>query len=95
MEQQVVSQTSTQTLTHEKRSDHRRRALKSGTFLFNKGYASYGCTVRNLNEGGAMVEMGETTGIPQQFDFRLSDEKPVPAQMIWRTKDRIGIKFSN
>ncbi|MEM9278543.1 MAG: PilZ domain-containing protein [Pseudomonadota bacterium] len=95
MEQQAVSQTTPDTCSNEKRAEHRCRVLKSGTFLFNKGYASYGCTIRNLNEKGAMVEMGETTGIPQQFEFRMDEQKPVPARIVWRTKDRIGIQFTN
>ena len=79
----------------EKRSEHRRRALKAGTLIFNKGYASYGCTIRNMNDAGVMVEMGETTGIPQEFKFRMNGETLVEAKMVWRTKDRIGIQFQN
>ncbi|MEM9330564.1 MAG: PilZ domain-containing protein [Pseudomonadota bacterium] len=95
MEQQSVSNTACEAEFSEKRGEHRRRVLKSGTFLFNKGYASYDCTIRNLTDTGAMVEMGETTGIPQQFDFRMDNETPVPARLVWRTNSRIGIQFKH
>ncbi len=88
-------QTSTSQTTQEKRVEHRRRVLKTGVMLFNKGYASYGCRVRNLTENGAMVEMGETAGVPSNFDFRMDGKNTVPAQVIWRTSDRLGIKFIN
>lgn len=81
--------------TGEKRGEHRRRVLKTGVMLFNKGYASYGCRVRNLTDKGAMVEMGETSGVPTEFDFRLDGKNSVPASVIWRTADRMGIQFAN
>lgn len=78
----------------EKRAEHRRRVLKSGVMLFNKGYASYGCRVRNLSENGAMVEMGDTAGVPSEFDFRMDGKSVIPASIIWRTRERIGIQFN-
>lgn len=79
--------------SQEKRSEHRRRVLKSGVMLFNKGYASYGCRIKNLTEKGAMVEMGETAGVPSEFDFRMDGKSAIPANVVWRTADRMGIQF--
>jgi len=78
----------------EKRACHRRRVLKTGEIRFNNGYASFGCQVRNMHEHGVMVEMGETTGIPHQFDLDIDGVGSVSARMIWRTYNRIGIEFS-
>ena len=78
----------------ERRRTRRHRVLKGGTVLFNGGYASYACQVRNVNETGALLQFGETTGIPEHFDFRLGDaKKPVPASIVWRDRTRIGIQF--
>ncbi len=79
----------------EKRDEHRRRVLKGGTLQFNNGYASYGCTVRNLTQNGAMVEMGETTGIPSAFDFKMDGLEPTQATIVWRNAKRIGLRFSH
>ena len=95
MEQHAAISTSESGGFSEKRAEHRQRVLKPGTLLFNKGYASFACTIRNLNEGGAMVEMGETTGIPHEFDFRMDGKNTIPSSMVWRTRNRIGIKFEN
>ncbi|MGI9353486.1 MAG: PilZ domain-containing protein [Rhizobiaceae bacterium] len=95
MEQHAATSKSEQAGFSEKRAAHRQRVLKTGTLLFNKGYASYDCTIRNLNEGGAMVEMGETTGIPQEFEFRMDGKNTIPSSIVWRTRNRIGIRFGN
>lgn len=93
MEQHSSNDHKQETAFSEKRFEHRRRVLKTGTILFNKGYASYGCQVRNLNDRGAMVEMGETTGIPHEFQFRMDGVNSVPASIVWRTSSRMGLKF--
>lgn len=77
----------------EKRGFHRRRVLKSGTLQFNKGYTTFGCRIKNLTDSGAMVEMGETTGVPHSFNFAMDGVATVPATIIWRTSSRMGIKF--
>ncbi len=77
----------------EKRSEHRRRVLKSGTLYFNRGFNSFGCRIRNLTDSGAMIEMGETTGVPHQVDFQSDGIGPVKADIIWRTQNRMGLQF--
>ena len=78
----------------ERRSEHRRRVLKGGSLLFNNGYASYDCRVKNLSTQGALLEMSETTGLPSEFDFRIGEEKVTkPAKIIWRDQMRLGIHF--
>ena len=82
-------------LANERRAAHRRRVLKAGSILFNKGYGALGCKVRNLNEEGALLELGETTGMPQKFDFRITNEDEIrTASIVWRDNMRIGIKFA-
>ena len=93
MQTTTVDQTAGADLA-ERRASHRHRVLKGGTVLFNGGYASYACQVRNLNDTGALLQFGETTGIPESFDFRLGPVgKTVPAKAIWRTRSHMGIAF--
>lgn len=77
----------------EQRVEHRRRVLKSGTLYFNGGNAIFDCVVRNLTDDGAMLEMGETTGVPKSFELKIDDNEPVSSAIMWRTKKRIGLKF--
>lgn len=82
-------------LANERRAAHRRRVLKAGSILFNKGYGALGCKVRNMTEQGALLELGETTGMPQKFDFRITNEDEIrSASIVWRDKMRIGIRFA-
>jgi len=79
----------------ENRAERRRRALKSGNVLFNGGYMSYACTIRNLTDNGAMVEMETTGGIPTEFDFRIKgDARRYKAKIIWREPRKMGLQFN-
>ena len=79
----------------EKRELHRRRVLKSGEILFNMGYSSFACKVKNVNETGVMLECASTVGIPNEFDFRMGDSgTSVSAKLVWRTRTRLGVTLS-
>ena len=78
----------------EKRTEHRRRVLKSGNIHFNKGYNVYSCRVKNLTDGGALVEMEDSSGLPGCFDFMIGeDEIAREATVCWRTQGKAGIRF--
>jgi len=78
--------------SQEKRAEHRRKVLKSGVILFNKGYASFSCRVKNISEKGALLDCGNTAGIPTEFDFRMNGEgSAFPARVIWRNRSQVGI----
>lgn len=80
-------------ISFEKREWHRRRVLKPAYISFNKGFARYSCTVKNLSGQGAMLLCGETTGIPSEFEFQLDGHAPLKSKVIWRTRDLVGIQF--
>lgn len=85
----------TGTSNDELRIEHRQRVLKGGTIYFNKGYASFQCRIRNLTEKGALLEFGETTGIPKNFDFKISGEpESNPASLVWKNSKQVGISFA-
>lgn len=87
------TETGDDTIFNEKRHWQRRRVLKRGTISFNKGYSRFSCVVRNLCGQGALLELGETTGIPHQFSFEMEDIAPIHSKIVWRTSNRIGIQF--
>jgi len=91
---QAAAKSETQIEFTEKRAERRHRALKTGNVLFNGGYNSYGCTIRNMTDAGVMVEMESTGGIPSEFDFRIKDDtKKYKAQVIWREAKRMGLQY--
>ena len=76
----------------EKREFHRHRVLKSGSILFNNGYSSFACKVKNQHENGVMLQCESTVGIPSEFKFRMGGQgSSVPAKVVWRTETTMGV----
>jgi hypothetical protein len=77
----------------EHRIATRRRFLKAGRISFGGG-AAFDCTVRNLSETGAALEVISPVGIPDRFTLVIeADHLHVPCRVIWRKEKRIGVHF--
>jgi hypothetical protein len=77
----------------ERRKSPRRRVLKGGTIALERGGA-VSCTVRNLSESGACIEVGSPLGIPESFNLVIaSDHVTRPCRIMWRSDRRIGVAF--
>jgi len=91
---ETLSQAETSNLMEERRSDRRRRVLKSANIYFNKGYGAFDCTIKNLASGGALVEMEDSSGLPGSFDFVIKGEPTKhQATISWRRNGMAGVKF--
>lgn len=76
----------------QKRIARRRRVLKAGTIEFGGG--GLDCTVRNLSETGAALEVVTPLFIPDRFTlFIPSDQFKRPCHIVWRKEKRIGVAF--
>src|SRR5947209_14866698 len=79
-----------------RRRDRRQRVYKQARIVFNNGYAVFDCVVRNISQGGAMLEMETLLGIPRSFQVLLDhDAKARPCKVVWRTNKRMGIAFDD
>jgi len=77
----------------EHRIAQRQRVLKGGTISFNGG-AGIDCTVRNLSETGAALEVESPVGVPDQFTLVFGDGRGSKScHVVWRKPGRIGIAF--
>ena len=77
---------------NEHRTASRRRLLKAGKISFGGG--AIDCTVRNLSETGAALEVSSPVGIPEQFTLVIeADHIHVPCRVVWRKDTRIGVHF--
>lgn len=77
----------------EHRTAPRHRVLKGGTISFN-GAAGISCTVRNMSEKGAALDVISPIGIPANFTLVLDgDHLAKPCHVVWRKEKRIGIAF--
>lgn len=77
---------------NEHRAAPRHRVLKAGTISF--GGSVIDCTVRNLSETGAALEVVTPLFIPNRFTLIIPSE-PLkrPCHIVWRRERRIGIAF--
>lgn len=53
------------------------------------------CTVRNLSETGACLEVESPLGIPEAFDLMIASEQIIHhCKTVWRSAHRIGVAFT-
>ncbi len=70
----------------------RRRVLKAGSISF--GGAAIDCTVRNISETGAALEVVSPLYIPDRFNLIVqSDSLNQPCRVVWRKHRRMGVAF--
>ena len=76
----------------EKRAAQRHRVFKGGTITFeNSGIA---CTVRNMSEGGAAIDLDTSITLPQSFTLSITRDNFVRnCRTVWRSDRRIGLAF--
>lgn len=78
----------------ERRQHSRRRVLKAGQIVFNDRFSAIDCTVRNLSDAGACVEVATSVGIPDDFDLTIAaDHMNRSCHVTWRSEHRIGVAF--
>jgi hypothetical protein len=78
----------------EHRKHPRRRTLKAGRIVFNQRRSVINCTVRNLSDGGACLEVATSVGVPDDFDLIIEPEgSSRSCHVAWRSEHRIGAAF--
>jgi hypothetical protein len=77
----------------EHRAAQRRRVLKAGTISFGGGGA-ISCTIRNLSEKGAALDVESPVGIPDLLTLSIEAEHSNrQCRVVWRKEKRIGVRF--
>ncbi|MGX1324085.1 hypothetical protein AB7M17_007538 [Bradyrhizobium sp. USDA 377] len=76
----------------EKRTAQRHRVFKGGTITFEDG--GIACTVRNMSEGGAAIDIDSPVTLPQSFTLSIARDNFVRnCRPVWRSHKRIGLAF--
>lgn len=77
----------------ERRRAQRHRVLKQGMLAFSGGGGA-DCTVRNISESGARIEIASPVGLPASFTLVIAaDHFLRPCHAIWSADRRIGVAF--
>ena len=70
----------------------RRRVLKAGSIEFDR--AGIDCTIRNISDVGAALEVASPIGIPHEITLNgLSSGVRHHCHVVWRQEKRIGVVF--
>jgi hypothetical protein len=76
----------------QKRIAPRNRVLKAGTIEFNGG--GIDCTVRNVSQTGAALDVVSPVGIPKEFTLVVpADGLRKRCHLVWHKEKRIGVAF--
>jgi hypothetical protein len=76
----------------ERRAETRHRVLRAGTLQFDGG--SVNCTVSNISNSGAMLNVTSSAGIPERFALILSPRGlRMPCHVVWRQQTLMGIWY--
>jgi hypothetical protein len=78
----------------ERRKGSRRRVLKGARIAFKACGAVIDCTVRNITDRGACLEVESPIGIPDYFDLVLDTAPVLKCRLTWRKAARIGVAFA-
>jgi hypothetical protein len=71
----------------------RRRVLKAGSIQLG-GAGAIDCTVRNISETGAALEVVTPLFIPDRFTLVVpTDQLQRSCHIVWRKEKRIGVAF--
>ena len=77
----------------ERRSTSRRRVLKGGTIEFNRA-GGVSCTVRNLSDKGACLEVASPLGLPESFDLMIGSDRHIHQfKIVWQSVHSIGVEL--
>lgn len=76
----------------ERRAHPRKRCYK-GAKVEVAGGGVFDAVVRNVSDGGAMLAMPSTLGVPSAFVLAVHDEPPRACRVAWREADRMGVAF--
>ena len=68
----------------------RHRVLKGGRIHFGGG--AIDCTIRNVSDTGAALDVASQLGIPTEFVLAIDGEQR-PCRVVWRKEKRIGVTF--
>ncbi|HEY9057886.1 MAG TPA: PilZ domain-containing protein [Aurantimonas sp.] len=78
----------------ERRVAQRMRTLKRAKVIFNDGFSTFDCIVRNLSATGALLTIDEAAHLPKAFEIRVGEDQHVrPARLVYRRAMFAGIRF--
>ncbi|MEZ5817381.1 MAG: response regulator [Hyphomicrobiaceae bacterium] len=80
--------------TTDKRAGARSRMLKGGMIAFSGRHATIPCVVRDISEGGARLQVAQSSAVPDTFELIVElDGLEVSCLVVWRKLQEVGVGF--
>jgi hypothetical protein len=81
-------------MTEERRENRRRKTLKGGRIVFNGGWSTLSCTIRDISDRGAKLSVESALGVPAQFTLEFGDGGASRGCVVkWRNPSTLGVEF--
>ncbi len=77
----------------EKRLSPRRNVIIPAVIVFEGGRTRVHCTIRNISESGAKLDVTSVVSIPRTFDLLVEKIAPQPCFVVWRSLKELGVQF--
>jgi hypothetical protein len=78
----------------ERRSNPRRHVALAATIVVNKRRSPVECTVRDLSDSGAKIEILEDTAVPYEFELQIPEiHLCVLSRVAWTNGRNYGLMF--
>lgn len=83
-------------LSLDRRRSPRRNVVENAWIIEKKGgWSLLDCTVRDLSEGGAKLQIDPALEIPSHFDLLLGNDLAIiPVRIRWRRRNFLGVEFA-
>ena len=79
----------------ERRIAPRQRVLKRAKVIFNNGFSTLDCVVRNVSATGALLTLAEAVHMPKEFKIKIGEDAVRPARLVYRRTMFAGIRFAD
>ena len=75
-----------------KKNHFRKRVLKTAQIVLGEKAPKLDCSIRNLSDTGACLQVSTTYGIPTNFEIIIEGTRR-HCHSVWRTDTKIGVMF--
>jgi hypothetical protein len=77
----------------ERRKHERLASAEAAQIIFDEPDARMDCTIRDLSDDGACVEVSNTRLVPTLFKLVRASGATVLCRVAWRTRNKVGVTF--
>ncbi len=77
----------------EQRQSRRRTTLKTGKLVFNNGHCVVECTVRDMSDEGARLELPCYVDLPEVFTLVIPGGQNRDCEKVWFSNTKLGVRF--